>query len=125
MQTVPIWLLAMISSAVAIADEAPTISPGTTDEHGFLVHEVVSAFQEGKTEIRVLLPDGPSADRRLPAIYILPVEAKNESRYGDGLLEVKKHDLHNKHGAIFVAPTFAALPWYADHPTDPRIQQET
>jgi enterochelin esterase-like enzyme len=38
---------------------------------------------------------------------------------------VRQHDLHNKHRAIFVAPTFAQLPWYADHPTDPQIRQES
>ena len=27
--------------------------------------------------------------------------------------------------AIFVAPTFSRLPWYADHPTDQSIRQET
>jgi len=38
----------------------------------------------------------------------------------DGLKEVKKLDLHNKFGVVFVAPTFSHLPWYADHPTKPR-----
>jgi hypothetical protein len=55
----------------------------------------------------------------------LPVEAGTEHRYGDGLLEVLRHDLHNKFRAIFVAPTFSHLPWYADHPTAPEIRQET
>ena len=30
-----------------------------------------------------------------------------------------------KHKAIFVAPTFSHLPWYADHPSDASIRQET
>ena len=63
--------------------------------------------------------------RRYPVIYVLPVEAGTENRYGDGLLEAKKLDLHNKHGVIFVAPTFSHLPWYADHPTDKTIRQES
>jgi enterochelin esterase-like enzyme len=62
---------------------------------------------------------------RYPVIYVLPVEPGNQNRFGDGLLEVKKHDLHNKHHVIFAAPTFSALPWYADHPTDLRNRQET
>ena len=70
-------------------------------------------------------PTQPGAGVRLPVVYVLPVEARNESRYGDGLLEVRRHDLHNKFQAIFVAPTFSHLPWYADHPTDPEIRQET
>ncbi len=102
-----------------------TIGPAKTDSDGFLVHEVVSAYQAGTTQIRVLLPDRPNDTRRYPVVYVLPVEAARERRYGDGLLEIKHHDLANRHGAIFVAPTFSHLPWYADHPTDPAIRQET
>ena len=58
-------------------------------------------------------------------VYVLPVEAGTESRYGDGLKEVKKLDLHNKFAAVFVAPTFSHLPWYADHPTKPEVRQES
>jgi len=63
--------------------------------------------------------------KKYPVVYVLPVEAGTESRYGDGLKEVKKLDLHNKLGAVFVAPTFSHLPWYADHPTNPEIRQES
>jgi S-formylglutathione hydrolase FrmB len=73
----------------------------------------------------VLLPDVVDVKRSYPAIYVLPVEAKRESRYGDGLFEVKNRRLHNRHEAVFVAPTFSHLPWYADHPTDLGIRQET
>jgi hypothetical protein len=58
-------------------------------------------------------------------VYVLPVEAGTESRYGDGLKEVKKLDLHYTLGAVFVARTFSHLPWYADHPTKPEIRQES
>ena len=40
-------------------------------------------------------------------------------------MEVKKNDLHNKFQAVFVAPSFSHLPWYADHPTRAEIRQET
>jgi len=108
-----------------LADEGPVVSSPSKDEHGFLVHDVASSFQSGKTQMRVLLPEDLKAGRQYPVIYVLPVEAKNESRYGDGLLEIQKLDLHNKHRTIFVAPTFSHLPWYADHPTDPDIRQES
>src|SRR5581483_1706794 len=116
----------MIAIALGLALAAPpTISVAEKDAHGFLVHEVESPYQAGKTRLRVLLPDQLEPGKRYPVIYVLPVEARDEGRYGDGLLEVKKHDLHNKHQVIFVAPTFAQLPWYADHPADPGIRQET
>jgi S-formylglutathione hydrolase FrmB len=105
-------------------DEAPIVSAAKNAD-GMLVHDVHSQFQEGTTQIKVLLPDSCEPNRKFPVIYVLPVEAKNESRYGSGLAEINKHDLHNKHQAIFVAPTFSHLPWYADHPTESLIRQES
>jgi hypothetical protein len=72
-----------------------------------------------------LLPDRLEPGRRYPVIYVLPVEARDEHRYGHGLQEIGRQDLHNVQQAIFVAPTFSHLPWYADHPTDSRLRQET
>jgi len=122
-RVVGVFVALVLAPAIG-ADETPTFSPAAADDHGFLVHEVESQYQQGRTQIRVLLPEVSRSRRKHPVIYVLPVEAKNETRYGDGLLEVKKHNLHNKHEAIFVAPTLSHLPWYADHPTDPAIRQE-
>ncbi len=102
-----------------------SISEGTRDSHGFIVHNVKCPFQSGQTQIRVLLPDRLDPSTQCPAIYVLPVERLNEDRFGDGLAEAKKLDLHNSLHAILIAPTFSQLPWYADHPTDPAIRQET
>ncbi len=117
-----------VASVVAVtsADHpTPSISKAKQDSNGFLVHSVESPYQAGQTEIKLLLPGRIEPGKRYPVVYVLPVEAGNESKFGDGLLEVKRHDLHNKHRAVFVAPTFSDLPWYADHPTDPHIRQET
>lgn len=100
------------------------ISPAKKDDAGFLVHEVRSPYQKGTTRIRVLLPDRMEKGKRYPVVYVLPVEPASESRYGDGLVEVKKRNLHNELQAIFVAPTFSDLPWYADHPTKSDVRQE-
>src|SRR5262245_51263187 len=105
-------------------DEVPGIS-AATEEHGILVHSAISPFQDGATKIKVLIPDALKAGHKYPAIYVLPVEARDEARYGNGLAEITKCCLHNKHHVIFAAPTFSHLPWYADHPTDPSISQET
>jgi S-formylglutathione hydrolase FrmB len=92
---------------------------------GEIVHTVECAYQKGKTKIRVLLPAKMrNAKRRYPVVYVLPVEPLDQSRFGDGLTEIKKLNLHNKHKAIFVAPTFSDLPWYCDHPTQPTKRQE-
>lgn len=73
----------------------------------------------------MLVPD--KIDKAHPArvLYVLPVEKLDEHRYGDGLAEVRKLGLHDKYGLICVYPTFSHLPWYADHPTDPSIRQES
>lgn len=77
------------------------------DTNGILVHVIKSSFESEATQIRVLLPDPFEKSRSYPVVYVLPVEPRNENRYGDGLLEVKKNDLQNRHQAIFVAPTFS------------------
>ncbi len=123
-------VLTLFGLANLRAKEAAVISPATRDDRGFLIHEVESPFQSGSTQIRVLTPDEPEAGtaetkKQYRVVYVLPVEAGVEKRYGDGLLEIQKLDLHNKFQAIFVTPTFSHLPWYADHPTDTGIRQES
>lgn len=101
------------------------VSTAVRDADGVWTHTVQSPHQAGKTIVRVLLPKTLKADRSYPVVYVLPVEALDQSRYGNGLREVRSLELHNKFDAIFVAPTFSHLPWFADHSTDDRIQQET
>lgn len=120
-----IWLMALSFVARgAVAEEKFSISAATTDSHGFLTHEVRSSYQSGTTLIRVLVPDNVEPDKKYPVVYVLPVEAGTENRFGDGLREVRQRGLHKKYMAIFVAPAFSHLPWYADHPADPEIRQE-
>jgi S-formylglutathione hydrolase FrmB len=129
MNKTSLLLLALLIApgGLSFGDERkPTkIGAAKVDGNGFRVHSVEREYQAGPTEIKVLQPDTIEKDRRHPVVYVLPVEKGSESRFGYGLLEVKKLDLHNKLGVIFVSPTFAHLPWYADHPTNPAIRQET
>jgi S-formylglutathione hydrolase FrmB len=119
-------VLMFFGAIMAKADEGATnVSAATQDKDGVLVHAVDSPYQAGQTEIRLLLPDRVEQDVRYPVVYVLPVEARNENRYGNGLIEVKRQNLHNKYRAVFVAPVFSRLPWYANHPTDPSIRQES
>ena len=117
-------LFYVLLAFAACDDKDVTVSDAKTED-GFLVHEVKSPYQAGTTRIRVLMPDAPEKGKTYPVVYVLPVEAGTESRYGDGLKEVKKLDLHNALKAVFVAPTFSHLPWYADHPTKTDVRQET
>ena len=94
----------------------------TTDDSGARVHRIKSTGQNAKTTIRVLLPKDTS--EKLRTLYVLPVEALDGGAWGDSIGEFLKHDFHNKYQLACVFPTFAQLPWFADHPTNQDIQQE-
>lgn len=102
-----------------------TASEPTTDADGVVHLTITSSAQSKPVEVRILapraLPDG--GNRRF--LYILPVEKEGDSRYGDGLAEARRLGLHEKHGMILVAPGFAELPWYADHPTNAKRRDES
>lgn len=95
------------------------------DTRGFIVHSLISPYQAGTTAVRVLLPDGFNADKRYRLLYVLPVEPGVSNIWGDGLVEVRKSDLHNRHQVICIEPTFSHLPWYCDHASDKAIRQES
>ena len=88
-------------------------------------YAVTSDDQEAPCRVEVLLPAGFDATRRYPALFILPVNAGSGGVWGDSVAEAVKADLANRFGVICVFPTFARTPWYADHPTDPHIRQES
>jgi len=117
-------LTALSVASPACADEA-RVSLAVQDKEGILVHTVVSEYQSAKTKIRVLLPKSLEKGKRYPVLYVLPVESADGVQWGDGMLEVKKADIQNRYGVICVQPTFSQVPWYADHPTDAKIRQET
>ncbi len=91
---------------------------------GIQVTRLSTPYQQGETAVRVLLPDHYRPQRRYRCLYVLPVEAHDEHRYGDGLEECRRADIPNRFQLICVAPAFSQLPWYADHPTDPQVRQE-
>jgi len=126
--TLPLTLALFVGLAGPVAvsvSEEVKISKAQRESDGVLVHAVSSPYQGGETAIRALMPDRMEQGERYPVVYVLPVEPGDGTRWGDGLAEVIKHNLHNKHQIIFVAPTFFHLPWYADHPTNPEVRQET
>lgn len=118
-------LLALLLVASATRAAEPVISAAAPATNGFVVHAITSEFQSGPTKIYVRAPDKISPATRLPVLYLLPVEAKDEQRWGDPLAEAAKLDLANQLNVIVVYPTFSQLPWYCDHPADPAIRQES
>jgi len=90
-----------------------------------VTHAITSEYQPGELEIRILAPAKFEPNRKYPVVYLLPVEAGRESRYGDSISVAREMNAAERFGAILVAPTFAQLPWYADHPTDPAVRHES
>ena len=86
------------------------------------VHRLHSSRQGGETTVRVFTPDQPGPAR---VLYVLPVEAGEGTQWGDPAEEVRRTDLAGRHGLIVAIPTFFDLPWYADHPSNPQLQQES
>ncbi|MFO0902132.1 MAG: alpha/beta hydrolase-fold protein [Pirellulales bacterium] len=108
----------------ARSDERATIESAQVDARGVRSHVVHSPFQMHATRIDVILPAKLDPQRTYRAVYVLPVEAQGESRFGDAVRELVARDVGARREAIFVVPTFAELPWYADHPQRADAQQE-
>lgn len=118
-----VWLTLALPAG---ADDSPgEISKAQRSELGWLTHCVHSPLQQGETKINVLLPDEIDRRKKHRVVYLLPVEARDGTHWGDAMQEAARIDLANKHHVICVYPTFSHLPWYADHPTDEHLQQET
>ncbi len=91
--------------------------PTPDAERGVQKLLVSSTTQQGANPVEILLPDsfGKDKDKRHRVLYVLPVETGLGGRYGDGMKEIRKLDIHNKYDVICVYPTFDTLPWYANH----------
>ena len=101
------------------------VLPATVQSDGTFQHPVESPYQGSGTTIRVLLPDHFDRDKTARVLYVLPVELFDGTQCGDPLLEIRESNLHNEHQLVCVKPSFSHAPWYADHPSDPRIRQES
>ena len=116
------WTVFLACTTITISAE---VSGVKTDDAGVNVHVIQSKYQAGETRISVLPPDGGDHPRPYRSLYVLPVEAGNGRHWGSAIEEVKEHCIHNKYGLVCVFPTFSDMPWYADHPSDPTIRQES
>jgi hypothetical protein len=103
----------------------PTFGPAEIDADGVRTHRIESPRQSAPTDVRVLLPAPLDATKKYPVVYLLPVEGGRGDRYGDAIAVAREMDAADRYQIVCVAPTFAALPWYADHPTDATSAQES
>lgn len=99
-----------------------------------LTHTISSEFQRGPNALHVVLPAAVEPGRKYTVIYVLPVAAgpdEDRDTWGWSLTEVlgqgphRHENLADKYGVIFVFPVFDTIPWYGDHPRNPRVRQES
>lgn len=95
------------------------VGPAAPAEH---LHIIRSPHQRGQTTVRVFTPAGGATPMK--TLYVLPVEAGSETRWGDPAAEIRRLGLADRHGLLVALPTFSELPWYADHPSEPSLRQE-
>ena len=89
------------------------------------VHQIQSPHQSGPTTVHVFVPEAYSTQEPPKTLYVLPVEAAGGTRWGDPVAEIRRLGIADRHGLVVALPTFSDLPWYADHPSNPSLRQET
>ena len=118
--------LALIFSIYSPADLSELVFGQNEQELGMISYKIQSIYQEGPTQIKVLLPKNIDVNKRYKVLYVLPVTAQWLDRWWiNGLRVLAKSGIAEKYGLICVSPMFSRAPWYADHPTNPKIRQES
>jgi len=79
----------------------------------------------GSHACRILRPVSPPEGTPHAFLYCLPVSTEGDATYGSALDICQGIGTHNTYNVTLVEPTFYTYPWYADHPTDATIQQES
>lgn len=85
-------------------------------------HVVTSEYQNGSQRIVVLTPDSYDPKKKYRVLYALPTARGMDW----GILPVFwSSNIANRYDLIVVTMSFENVPWYGDHPTDPKIRQES
>jgi hypothetical protein len=58
-------------------------------------------------------------------LYLLPVNDGIMGEWGSGIVEARRHNIHNRFNVICVSPEYDYTPWFGDHPTEPAQRQES
>jgi Concanavalin A-like lectin/glucanases superfamily/Putative esterase len=89
-----------------------------TASNGVIWYDATSEHNgPGTTILRILQPTNPAPGMPRRFIYVLPVitDVDLGNEFGDGLEELLALNVHNAYNASIIAPSFQAVPWYADH----------
>lgn len=96
-----------------------------TDENNIIHYELQSGYEPENNVIRVYIPSAQKNNVNPDVVFVLPVEEKLRTRYGDGMDAIMecKRSLLDKF--IFVAPSFNSVPWYIDVKDSRGLLQES
>ena len=98
----------------------------STDSNGVDTYQVLSTDNGyGPQQLRVLQPTNPAAGVAHNFLFVLPVETGLGTQFGDGMQTTLGLNAQNQYNLTIIEPTFGSSPWYADNPTDAKIQYET
>jgi Bacterial Ig-like domain/Putative esterase len=114
-------------NAAALPSQQPMqVQSEGTDSDGVASYDVISSDDgDGSQILRVLAPTDPAPGVPHNFLYVLPVEPKLGTSFGDGLEALRSLDAQNQYNLTIIEPSFAVDPWYADSPDDPNLQYET
>lgn len=106
-------------------DAAFELGERKVTDSGIVHYPIRSRYQLDTNLLRVLEPEKMPPPTERTILFVLPVEQGEGATWGDAMAHIQQLDLHNRYGLLVVMPTFSHLPWYADHPTEPGIRQES
>jgi hypothetical protein len=117
------WILVLLCVSLIIAPSYAgaaglTLTYLQGAGNGVTWYDAMSAHNgPGSTILRILEPTNPAPGMPRRFIYVLPVitDVDLQSEFGDGLEELLALNIHNAYNAYVIAPSFRAVPWYADH----------
>jgi len=105
-----------------------TVSFGSASG-GVDTYNVLSPWNGGVTQqMRVLAPTAPNASYPRAFLVMLPVDANQDTTFGDSIGTIQGLGAHNQYNLTCVQPGYAAAagtgPWFGDNPLDPSVSQE-
>lgn len=117
----PAIVVAMTAAGATAPDAAR--AQGSGDQPVPRVHAIAGSA----ASVAVLLPAAYETflDTPFRVIYVLPVEPRGESKYGDPLVVIQSLRLHDTYRLICVAVQFDETSWLGDHATDDRRRHAT
>ncbi|MBI2686246.1 MAG: hypothetical protein HYX27_08015 [Acidobacteria bacterium] len=91
------------------------------DRVSYEIETIESPRQATANFLRIARPKKRSGR----TVLILPVTANISGQWGDGFYEALRLNWVDRYKVTIAAPSFSHLPWYADHPDNPKIAQES